>query len=281
MQKLRSEYDNISIPDIQSFITYQHIISFLEFGTTHNSKGYYLARENCRYAILFYCNKGRGKIIYEDTTLPFEAGDTVIMPPGTSHILISDKEEPFLAKWINVSGSAVENLLSTYSVFGPTVFKGVDTAGIIQSYHTTLSATMDPWEVISNAILLLTGLVHSCVLPPLQEATPDHSVAEIIKSCIDLHMQDTDLSVTKVSQILKLPLPTVTKAFKKEYGIGPHTYISRQRIQNSKLLLRSTDLSVREIAETMGFSDSNYFFYFFKKSTGMSPAQFRKHHADI
>jgi AraC-like DNA-binding protein len=41
-------------------------------------------------------------------------------------------------------------------------------------------------------------------------------------------------------------------------------------------MLRSTDLSIAEIAAAMGFSDSNYFFYFFKKHAGVSPGVFRR-----
>lgn len=277
MQEIRTQYDIITHPDIQHFMPYQHILALMECGTTHNSRDYYLARENCSYAILFYCDDGQGEIIHQEKSLYFAKGDTVIMPAGTSHILISHPDDPFIAKWINVSGNAVDNLLNTYGVFAPTVFTGVDTRGLIQSYHTTLTSSLDPKEVVSSTILLLTAIVHACILPTLPESHSQNQLAQMIKACIDHHMQDSDLSVSKVADMLSMPLSKLTKVFQQAYGIGPHTYITHQRIDNSKFLLRSTTLPIKTIAEAMGFSDSNYFFYFFKKHTGISPAKFRKY----
>ena len=198
------------------------------------------------------------------------------MPAGTSHILVSHPERPFIAKWINVSGNAVDNLLNTYGIFAPAVFTGVDTQGLIESYHSTLSSSLEPQEVVSSSVLLLTAIVHACVLPTLPQADAQNRVAQMIKTCIDHHIQDHDLSVSKVADMLSMPLFKVTKVFQQAYGIGPHTYITHKRINNSKLLLRSTTLPIKTIAETMGFTDSTYFFHFFKKHTGVSPSKFRK-----
>ncbi|WP_420792937.1 helix-turn-helix domain-containing protein [Lentisphaera marina] len=46
-------------------------------------------------------------------------------------------------------------------------------------------------------------------------------------------------------------------------------------IQASCKLLRSTSLSVAEIAEKCGFSEQNYFARHFKQLVGQSPTQFR------
>lgn len=276
VKKIREQYDMVTHPDISYFMAYQHIISLLEFGSTYDSKGYYLARENCPYAILFYCESGQGEIIHQGKHIYFTKGDTVITPAGTSHIFISDPENPFIVKWINVSGNAVDSIMSTYGLFTPAIFMGVDTSGLIASYHETLISSLAPCEVVSSTILLLTAIVHTCVLPTLQAPQSQSQLAQMIKTCIDHHMQDRDLSVSKIADILSLPLSKTTKVFQRAFGIGPHEYIIQQKINNSKLLLRSTDLPIKAIAEAMGFSDTNYFFYFFKKNAGVTPGTFRR-----
>jgi YesN/AraC family two-component response regulator len=47
------------------------------------------------------------------------------------------------------------------------------------------------------------------------------------------------------------------------------------RISKAKELLKNTDKSVVEIAELIGYNDSNYFFRVFKKNTGVTPQQYR------
>ena len=53
-------------------------------------------------------------------------------------------------------------------------------------------------------------------------------------------------------------------------------YITDLRIETAKRLLRESSLSVSDIAETVGFSDDNYFSRVFKASVGLSPAVYRK-----
>ena len=47
-------------------------------------------------------------------------------------------------------------------------------------------------------------------------------------------------------------------------------------MERAKLLLQSTDLSILEIAEQLGFATRSYFSQAFRAITGMTPTQFRK-----
>lgn len=63
--------------------------------------------------------------------------------------------------------------------------------------------------------------------------------------------------------------------FSKAYGVSPINYLLEQRVEHSKQLLRTTDYSITQIAESSGFSSQNYFSQTFKKSTGISPREYR------
>lgn len=47
------------------------------------------------------------------------------------------------------------------------------------------------------------------------------------------------------------------------------------RIFHAKKLLKTTELSISEIAFTVGFNDPDYFTYVFHKETGFSPKKYR------
>ena len=64
--------------------------------------------------------------------------------------------------------------------------------------------------------------------------------------------------------------------FKKETGQSVSSYIRYAKAERAKLLLESTDLSVREIAERLAFNTVNYFIQCFLDTTGYTPAQYRK-----
>ncbi len=61
-------------------------------------------------------------------------------------------------------------------------------------------------------------------------------------------------------------------------GMSIAEYIRQSRIQKAKEYLQTTDLSVEEISEKVGFSDYNYFCRAFKKRAGVPAKQYRRQH---
>ena len=65
--------------------------------------------------------------------------------------------------------------------------------------------------------------------------------------------------------------------FKKITGITVHQSLELCRLNHAKYLLQyKKDQSISAISEACGFSSENYFFPFFKKHTGMTPAEYRQ-----
>ena len=64
----------------------------------------------------------------------------------------------------------------------------------------------------------------------------------------------------------------------KETGLPFSEFVRKRRIESAKSLLRDTDLSASEIAETLAFSSQSYFIRIFKAETGMTPGAYRNYH---
>ncbi len=64
--------------------------------------------------------------------------------------------------------------------------------------------------------------------------------------------------------------------FKKETGINFSSYLLNLKIENAKLLLKNSNLSLINIAVELGFDNQSYFSNVFKKATGMTPKQYRQ-----
>lgn len=77
-------------------------------------------------------------------------------------------------------------------------------------------------------------------------------------------------------QIAHMSRSNLMRVFREAAGVAPIEYLLRLRIQKAMKLLRSTDLSVTEIALQTGFNDSNYFTRQFRKTAGCPPAKYRK-----
>lgn len=64
--------------------------------------------------------------------------------------------------------------------------------------------------------------------------------------------------------------------FKQELGINFIDYLTKTRINEAKILLRSTDKRISDIAMEVGYRDQHYFSSSFKKYQGDTPKAYRE-----
>lgn len=65
-------------------------------------------------------------------------------------------------------------------------------------------------------------------------------------------------------------------AFKHSFGVPPHRYFALRRLERAKALLAAPGVSVTEIALTLGFSETSAFTSAFRKTTGLTPSEYRR-----
>ncbi len=85
-----------------------------------------------------------------------------------------------------------------------------------------------------------------------------------------------DLNIEDLAFLCSLSLSSFKRKFKAVYGTSPNKYITSKRLDKAQTLLRTTKLSVSEIAYDCGFSDVSYFSKSYKKYFNASPSDLRK-----
>ncbi len=68
----------------------------------------------------------------------------------------------------------------------------------------------------------------------------------------------------------------LTTKFKKETGQSVSSYIRSCKVERAKLILETTDMTVKAIAEDLAFNTTNYFIQIFRETTGLTPNQYRE-----
>lgn len=90
---------------------------------------------------------------------------------------------------------------------------------------------------------------------------------------IQLHYFDK-LSLSFISKKLNINPTYLSKRFKIETGKTITHYIQDIRISHAKQLIKENNLSITDIALTVGFDNLNYFCTIFKKQTGVTPRRY-------
>lgn len=84
------------------------------------------------------------------------------------------------------------------------------------------------------------------------------------------------ITITELSAMYNTNKTTLQKQFHNATGESIMSYLINLRVKLAALMLKNTGLTVSEIAERAGFSDSTHFNKMFKKLIGCSPIEYRK-----
>ena len=90
------------------------------------------------------------------------------------------------------------------------------------------------------------------------------------------HNLSEDISLDSLAQQAHFDKSYLIARFKESLGTSPMRYVSHLRIERAKVLLATTDDSITQIAQAVGFSSIHYFSRFFKEKEGVAPIEYRQ-----
>ena len=101
------------------------------------------------------------------------------------------------------------------------------------------------------------------------------------RTYLSQHFSDPNLMLQDVAGEVHLSQSHFSTVFAQETGLTFTQYLTALRISKAKELLEATEMRSSQIAEEVGYNDSHYFSYLFKKTTGKTPGEYRReHHAE-
>ncbi len=84
------------------------------------------------------------------------------------------------------------------------------------------------------------------------------------------------LSLQETADRVYLSPAYFSRLFKMETGINFCEYLTLVRIEKAKYQLLTTQVSLKDLADQLGFDGQSYFAKVFKKTTGLTPGRFRE-----
>lgn len=98
------------------------------------------------------------------------------------------------------------------------------------------------------------------------------------RHCLELIRErlSEDISLEELAAEVNLSPFHFARMFKQSVGVPPRAYLTRLRVGRARELLKTTDLSVTEIALEVGYSSSQVFARVFLKHMRMSPSDYRR-----
>ncbi|MBQ7821212.1 MAG: helix-turn-helix domain-containing protein [Clostridia bacterium] len=101
-----------------------------------------------------------------------------------------------------------------------------------------------------------------------------NNVIENIKSYVDMNLE-FDTNISHIAQMFHYNAKYLGRLFKKETKMTFADYVSLQRLERAKQLLKGNKSSVLTVSEKVGFNNVTYFNRLFKRTYGMTPSEYR------
>lgn len=229
--------------------------------------------------IFEYIVKGEGTLICNDKVYHLEKGDLFILAKGSNYQYFPDIKKPWTKIKFAADGILVSNLFVSYSLTDVVAVKGFNGERLFKDM-----LELSQSEINEERKMLAQSLKFHEILQRVyitQSRNLPNDTAAAIRKILDTNLYKSDFSMKDVSTLLGLSKAQIINIFREKYNKTPYKYFIDRRIQLSVTMLLNTDMSIKEISDTLHFSDQHYYANVFRKSIGTSPKQFRKEHMEV
>lgn len=244
---------------------------------------YFHKREYYPYCLLIYVQRGQFHIEYRDYVFDAQAGDVVLMDCTEPHYYSAYNGLEFL--YFCFDGANSHDMCQYYlKKEGPLIRSSKNQ--IIKKMFLDTVAFYDAEgnESVIDASMRIYKFFH--VLFSGDDMGIDSSNSDIERILSYIHKNISNkLSVKVLADMAHLSPYYFSHTFKKETGFSPTEYVTNVRVNQAKILLIHSNMSISEIGYSVGYSSSASFANVFTNRIGCSPKQFRKlkggmHYAD-
>jgi len=243
---------------------------------------------------LCFVEEGSGYHYVDDKVIPIKRGDLFVIPIGTSHVFrpSSPKQDKplviyncifrpsVLAEWKHMfsSNSKVMKLL-----FGsPRVTikdihfqdRNDQFSTLFYNMHTEYLRKHTGYKTILTTLLIqILSMLQRYEVQPTTEDTPANKLEDALEYIKNNYAQN--ITVKQMADLSYMSASHFQRLFKKSTGLTFTQYLQNVRIQKCCELLKTTNKSVNQIANLVGYQDMKFFHYLFRKKTGVTPQQYR------
>jgi AraC family transcriptional activator of mtrCDE len=266
-------------------------------------------RQGVREAAFHVLLEGACRFQVGDVVLELTAGDVVIVPSGSSHRVttpgggrttgtVETRGPVFVTTRSIGGGDPAIDLYCGHYTYGPgagaVLFDSLPTPLRVslgspeqQPLLTALSAllrteALDEGRGTAAVMSSLCTVLLAYVLrlspgsagAPVWTGSGDPGIARAVDAMLDAPGDDWPLE--RLAALARMSRATFVRRFRRGTGTTPGQFLARMRIMAGADLLTSDDLSVSEVAATVGYRSESSFSRAFREELGQSPGRFRR-----
>lgn len=230
---------------------------------------------------LFYVLHGSGKIMVGNTSFPVKENDLVIINPNVEHTETSLNSSPLEYMVLGIENLSFafgyEEAENSYSVYNYRSYKH-EIEFYLQALLKEITIKELNYDTVCQnllQVLIIKMIRHTNYSLSIVSSKKTNKECGLVKRYIDANYKK-NITLDMLAKLTHMNKYYLVHAFHDFVGLSPINYLIARRIDESKTLLESTDYSISQISEIIGFSSPAYFSQVFKKSVQVSPNEYRR-----
>lgn len=230
--------------------------------------------------LIHYIIDGEGSYTVNNTTYKLKKNQGFLICPTVLTYYEADKDNPWSYMWVGFNGVKAQTYLNYANLNEENPIFEYSKDDCLKNY---ISEMLKLKERDHSNELKLEGLLYF-FMSALAENRKDSYNIKSYKST-ELYLEKSiefiennysnNVKINDIASYIGINRSYLTNIFKKNINMSPQEFLVNYKIDKACELLNSTDLSIKAIAASVGYTDPLTFSKIFKKVTGNSPKNYR------
>ena len=232
---------------------------------------------------LAFFTGGKGIIEIENKKYEIKKGMLFYICKGVVHSLESDSNEPLCFLTVHFSYTNIDFKDGNWNIEEPMKRLPISTVLDLKDYYNVedmFQKLFDGWNAKLPGYEFVTRTLFQQLLIAIYEnikgQNRNYSNSIKVEKVIKYMHEHIDKKVTlaELSEVVQISPFYLSKIFKDATGYSVIEYFNKIKIDKAKELFIEGNKKVKEVANTLGFTDEFYFSRMFKKFEGISPSEY-------
>ncbi len=227
--------------------------------------------------LIHYISAGCGIYTHGDKTYSLSQGDLFLISPGKLVHYRADRNDPWEYCWVGFNGADARRLvmMAGFTADNPVMHSNDPT----ETKRLLMAIAEASGSGAANDAQMVGCLYH--FLAHLIRLNDQNSIGnphqEYVANALRFIQYNyaNDIGIGDIAAYVGISRSQLYRAFLEDFGVSPHTYLQRYRINEACSLLRNPTYSIAEVAGSVGFNDPLYFSRVFKSLKGCPPSVYQ------
>ncbi|MCM3631320.1 AraC family transcriptional regulator [Paenibacillus glycanilyticus] len=259
-------------------------LSLLFWGKQDCDPGHYWGPGLRDMYIVHYVHSGTGQFRLGELSFELHAGQGFLIIPGTLVYYKADEHNPWTYSWVGLKGLHAKSLLQRAGMNPANpIFDASEHKEFFESVYDQFHHIFEDHrsgDLYSQSFLY--QYMARLVACSKQQAPPPHAVntkeAYINKAVAFIeNSYSLPISIQNIANFVGLDRTYLSGLFKAQFGVSLQAFLLRFRMNRAVELLHHQELTIGDIARSVGYTDPFLFSKMFKRVIGTSPRASRDH----